>query len=385
MPEPRTPAPTLFAPAERADAEVLEAQRARVRSEALVCEMLEAFPEAAMILNRERQIVAANGRMARLAGRAADDLIGCRIGEALSCEHARDLPSGCGTTRFCRNCGAAKTMVRHAATCAVETDECRITREAGAELAALDLRVWASALEVRGERFMVFALRDTGDERRRAALERMFFHDVLNAAGGLRGLIGLLADPETEERAELAELAVRLSEQVVEEIESQRDLAAAERGDLEPERGEVDAVKTLEQVAAVYSRHPLGVGRRIEIGAPEGSPKITTDEVLLRRVLGNLVKNALEASAAGESVGLSFRNDGAPRFSVHNAGSMPDAVRDQVFQRSFTTKPGPGRGIGTYSIKLLTERYLGGVVSFTTSPAGGTTFTVSLPGELSAE
>ena len=70
---------------------------------------------------------------------------------------------------------------------------------------------------------------------------------------------------------------------------------------------------------------------------------------------------------------------------MHNAGSMPDAVRDQVFQRSFTTKPGPGRGIGTYSIKLLTERYLGGVVSFTTSPAGGTTFTVSLPGELSAE
>ncbi len=57
---------------------------------------------------------------------------------------------------------------------------------------------------------------------------------------------------------------------------------------------------------------------------------------------------------------------------------MPEAVQLQLFQRSFTTK-GLGRGIGTYSIRLLTERYLGGKVSFTSTPAAGTRFELSFP------
>ena len=50
----------------------------------------------------------------------------------------------------------------------------------------------------------------------------------------------------------------------------------------------------------------------------------------------------------------------------------------KIFQRSFSTK-GEGRGLGTYSMKLLTERYLGGRVSFTTSADEGTIFKVALP------
>jgi sensor histidine kinase regulating citrate/malate metabolism len=57
---------------------------------------------------------------------------------------------------------------------------------------------------------------------------------------------------------------------------------------------------------------------------------------------------------------------------------MPRNVQLQVFQRSFSTK-GADRGLGTYSIKLLTERYLNGKVWFTTSPEGGTTFTCQYP------
>lgn len=41
---------------------------------------------------------------------------------------------------------------------------------------------------------------------------------------------------------------------------------------------------------------------------------------------------------------------------------MPRTSQLQIFQRSFSTK-GKGRGLGTYSIKLLTERYLKGTAS----------------------
>jgi sensor histidine kinase regulating citrate/malate metabolism len=57
---------------------------------------------------------------------------------------------------------------------------------------------------------------------------------------------------------------------------------------------------------------------------------------------------------------------------------MPEAVRMQIFQRSFSTR-GTGRGIGTYSIRLLTEKYLKGTVVFTSSDPEGTIFFVELP------
>jgi hypothetical protein len=47
-------------------------------------------------------------------------------------------------------------------------------------------------------------------------------------------------------------------------------------------------------------------------------------------------------------------------------------------QRYFTTKKEQGRGLGTYGMKLIGERYLRGKVSFETSSAG-TVFTFSLP------
>ncbi len=57
---------------------------------------------------------------------------------------------------------------------------------------------------------------------------------------------------------------------------------------------------------------------------------------------------------------------------------MPREVQLQIFQRSFSTK-GLGRGLGTYSVRLLTERYLKGSVSFTSSAEFGTTFRVRCP------
>jgi sensor histidine kinase regulating citrate/malate metabolism len=59
-------------------------------------------------------------------------------------------------------------------------------------------------------------------------------------------------------------------------------------------------------------------------------------------------------------------------------GTIPEDVRLQIFQRSFSTK-GSGRGLGTYSMKLFGENYLHGRVYFRTNEKQGTTFTIELP------
>ena len=51
----------------------------------------------------------------------------------------------------------------------------------------------------------------------------------------------------------------------------------------------------------------------------------------------------------------------------------------RIFQRSFSAKADPGHGLGTYSMRLFAEQYLGGKVTFTTSKDEGTTFSLVLP------
>jgi signal transduction histidine kinase len=117
------------------------------------------------------------------------------------------------------------------------------------------------------------------------------------------------------------------------------------------------------------------------LGVDQDSVEIEflTDPTLLRRVVGNMVKNGLEASGENETVQLSCRSSKTGiEFLVHNPRFMPRHVQLQVFQRSFSTK-GPNRGLGTYSMKLLGEQYLRGKVSFTSYPEGGTTFKIWLP------
>jgi hypothetical protein len=109
---------------------------------------------------------------------------------------------------------------------------------------------------------------------------------------------------------------------------------------------------------------------------------LDSDKRLLSRVLGNLIKNALEASMPGQTVTVSVNGGGTPAFCVHNESAIPEEVQTQIFHRSFSTKEGVGRGVGTYSAKLLTESYLAGTVEFRSTATEGTTFTVRLPPRL---
>lgn len=369
---------THFAPAERQSLDEVQASRRRLLAAWPVEQLLECFPGPVAVLNRPRQIVLANEKFSRLAGKPLESLIGLRPGEALDCVHAGLNEAGCGTSRFCRYCGAVQAIVRsQRADSAVE--ECRLIRNSGAGDSALDLRVWATPVNF-GEPYTVFALLDISDEKRRAVLERIFFHDLLNVVSGLSGLLELEADGGFRQEDELWTLTRELVRELLEQVQAGRDLAAAERGELNVRPANIDAERFLLRLRNRYCFTGIAAGKQITV-APVAEPiLLRSDEILLGRVLGNLLKNALEASRRGETVTLSVSSGPAGvTFSVHNPASIPEDVQVQLFQRSFSTKEGPGRGIGLYSVKLLAERYLGGTVAFHSSREEGTTFAVTLP------
>lgn len=338
--------------------------------------VLGMIPDAVLILNPERQIVFHNEAFIRLASHTDPrKILGLRPGEAFQCIHSDETQGGCGTTVFCRECGAPKAILKAQAQ-GHATEECRIAVKSGD---ALDVRVWTTRFELGGKTYIAFAVTDTSHENRRRALERIFFHDVLNTASGLRGLTEVFSEASAEEKVEVHGMIQGLSNRLIDEIQAQRELAAAESGDVVPKIEIVNSRQIIDEVADTYRHHDVAKGKTLRVDDKTVTNDLGTDKTLLRRVVGNMTKNALEASGSGDTVTLGCDlHGGEIEFWVHNPSVMPESVKLQVFQRSFSTK-GSGRGLGTYSMRLLTEKYLRGKVSFTSEHGKGTRFMARLP------
>ncbi len=367
---------TQFAPAERAGGETVQNQSQYFLDLPLVRQLFDVLPDIVLILNQQRQIIFANTPLLNALGVTnTETIMGLRPGEALGCVHAVETAGGCGTSEFCQTCGAVKAILTSLQG-RQSIQECRITLQNGD---ALDLQVWANPLRVDNEPYSVFAVKDISHEKRRRVLERLFFHDLLNVAGGLQGFADLLKDAQPGELDKITEAISRLSQQLVGEINAQRELSLAENGELSVKPAPLNSLNLLQEVAEIYANHPTAQGRSIRLDPTAQALVFTSDETFLQRVLGNMVKNALEASPPGSVITLNCRTDDqAVEFTVHNPVFIPRLLQLQIFQRSFSTK-GTGRGLGTYSMKLLSERYLQGRVWFTSSPEEGTTFYARYP------
>lgn len=370
--------PTQFAPAERTSQAQLKRQSLKVAALPLIRTLFDAVPDVILILNSDRQIVFANRALFDFIDLdPATVVIGLRPGEVLGCIHSAETEGGCGTTEFCRTCGAAQAALAGLQS-QEAVEECRIILRNGD---ALDLQVFATPLTIDRHRFIFYVLKDISHEKRRQMLEHVFFHDFLNSAGAIRGLAEVLQRAPAEDKEAIAEDVLIVCDRLIDEIKSHKQLAAAENDELYIERTLIHTRSFLEELIDIYRRHEVAQQRSLLLDPQACDLVLVSDRTLLRRVMGNMIKNALEACHPGEIVTLGCHDEGGQaEFWVHNPGVIPDPVRLQIFQRSFSTK-GAGRGLGTYSIKLLGERYLNGEVGFSTSPEAGTVFRIRIPVE----
>lgn len=377
---------TFFDSPERSPLEQVLVEHEEIKMHPIVQQMLEGFPEFAILINEQRQVVAYNSKWNNLLTiESLIGIIGLRVGQIFNCIHKDDEPSGCGTTKFCTQCGAAKAMKFTREKLSSHVEECRISSRVENDESSHNLLIHTTPLHFMGRNYTLFAIRDISQEKRREELERIFFHDVLNTSGAVRGIATLLKDEkDIDEQSELMNSLILCTDQLVNEILSQRDLRYAEEGELNTDYRLIKVNSILSIAFKTYYSHELAVDKNYNVEYLDTDIEIETDPSLLIRSLGNLVKNALEASAKGDEIKIfATQDENYIGFNVYNSKVIPSDVQMQIFQRSFSTKSEKGRGIGTYSIKLITERYLGGQVSFVSDKETNTVFTIKLPRILS--
>jgi PAS domain S-box-containing protein len=111
----------------------------------------------------------------------------------------------------------------------------------------------------------------------------------------------------------------------------------------------------------------------------EDNPKLLTDPAYFKRILTNLISNAVQAMPDGGKLSIKVnREDGKVIVSVKDTGQgIPHEVRERIFTPLVTTKP-RGQGFGLAVIKKLTEA-LNGSVKFESEIGKGTQFTLEFP------
>jgi signal transduction histidine kinase len=371
-----------YLPAGRASPATLSDEIAAAAASPVVDALLQGQGAAVAVVDEHRQILALNASYLRLLGVADPaEVVGLRPGEAIRCAHALEGGDGCGSGRACASCGLAVALLVASHRGKPGERDCHLAAaEPDGTPRELTLRVRAAPLALEGHAFLLVSLVDVTAVRRREAVARAFLHDLANTVAGLCGAIDGWADaaPDAMEDARM------LADELVQGIRIQRLIAYADEspGRLRrPARQEVALATLVGAVRRTVQHHPSARRRRIEV-AVHAAPGATleTDPTLVRHVVVNMLVNALEATRPAGAVRLVVRDaPGSTSFRVWNADAIPVAVVPRVFQRYFTTKGEPGRGEGTWSMKLFGEEYLGGAVGFTSSPVEGTWFELRLP------
>jgi len=364
-----------YTPGEREAIEKIKEDFNFLKNIEYIEKIINSLPYLGAILNKKRQVVFANKNLLEILDlKTVEGLLGQRMGEMLHCVNANNEIGGCGTSLNCSVCGAVNCILESQKTNQKVVKECRITSKDNDGLKAFDFRVTTSPFNWNDETFYLFSLIDISSEKRRKALEKIFFHDVMNKTGSLYGFIDLLKnETDLDKIKEFIDYLDIINKDLTDEIITQRDLSAAESGDLKIKPEPNNSIDIITSSANQIKLHEVAKDKKIQIDSSSDSFNFTTDGEMLRRILTNMLKNALEATPMGAEVTIGCNSNEELIFWVYNPAAIPQKDQLQIFQRSFSTK-GVNRGLGTYSMKLLGENYLKGQVGFVSNDNAGTKF-----------
>ncbi len=337
-----------------------------------VKDLLTSFSGVVCILNEKDEIVFSNCCMLSQYGLNLLDLIGSDSNKISNVKVGENIFVSPGSTKGIKHlidkCHSEKK---------IQKEQCRVIKND--KFCSLQLDLEFTVTPFAENRYIIISVKDITEKKRKELLERIFFHDIINIAGSLSGVLKLFPLLIAEEKEEYLKIANSLTGQIIDEIKAQQQMVKAERGELEIHPEKIMMAPFLRKIRDQVRFNQVAYEKKVEIEDHTQNILFRTDEILLTRVLINMAKNALEAVPHGGNILIKARStETLVIFEVFNNSYMSKEVQMQLFQHFYSTK-GKNRGIGTYSMKLIGERYLRGNIGFTSTAEDGTLFFIEIP------
>jgi two-component system sensor histidine kinase/response regulator len=221
-------------------------------------------------------------------------------------------------------------------------------------------------------------------------LTRMVVHDLKSPLTGILGSLEVVLDgdagPLTADQRRLLGDASERGGDLLRMVDNLLDLSRLEESQVRLQLRDLDAGRLLREVAGAWSVRAEREGARIAVEAAAGLA-VRADEGMVRRVLGNLIGNALRHGGAGVSVRLSaVPAEGGVKFTVADDGvGIAEADHDAIFRKygrrddgDGGASPAGGSGLGLTFCKLAVEAH-GGRIWVQSRAGEGAAFHFILP------
>lgn len=289
-------------------------------------------------------------------------------GDLLQCHNAIEAKHGCGSHENCKNCKLRNMVTSSITTQKKMEDEVEFLINGNKDCNA---HAVCTPFIHDNKPYAIVLLLDNTDQQHELMLERIFLHDILNLSGALNGILDYM---EIDDSTEMMPVVKAISNQLLNEIMAQRNFIHAQRGILKLNKSEFGATEVIDfaRQSVVTPAFDL-YGVKLEIDSALTAETICSDRTLVNRVVYNMLKNACEANRNSKIVMRGRSTANKVIYSVHNDMVIPAEVKSKIFTYGNTTK-GNGRGLGTYSMKLIGENYLKGSVWFRSEEGFGTEF-----------
>jgi signal transduction histidine kinase len=236
----------------------------------------------------------------------------------------------------------------------------------------------AERLRLTGGR-LVLATERAEQAERMAALGRLaagLAHEIRNPLGSIAASIELLRTGGTlsSEDRELCAIVERETARLNDLVSDMLDLSRPRA----PSKALVDLAMTATDVVVLAGTSGRGADVRVRYEGPSSS-MVFADAAQMRQVVWNLVRNAIQASSAGDEVLVRLlSSDGERVVEVidHGQGLSPEA-RERLFDAFFTTRS-KGMGIGLAVVKRILDDH-GFGIEVESIAEEGTVFRVRIP------
>ena len=222
-------------------------------------------------------------------------------------------------------------------------------------------------------------------EKLRDNLTHMVVHDLRNPLSVLFGLLEVLETREalnlsdhTREYVTLARLSI---EELNTMISSILDVSKLGAGEMKLQCEPCDLGVLIRALLA--TTHPWPGGRAVTFHAPDPALTVSVDIVLIRRVLQNLLSNALSYTPAGGEVRVAVTASlDEVRIAVTDTGpGISPEYHQRIFEKFGQVEDQDNRvgtGLGLTFCKLAVEAH-GGRIGIDSEVGKGSTFWLTLP------
>ena len=211
---------------------------------------------------------------------------------------------------------------------------------------------------------------------------RSVAHDLRAPLMGLQGYIYILQNGKVteEEKQNYLKLMSEAAQNLSTLLEDVLDVSRLEAGMAHVHKESVDLHALVAEVLGTL--RPTAAQKNLSLQAHLSVDRLPADPKLLKRVLTNLVSNAIKFTQKGFVNVLATQDSTSYTVQVQDSGIGLSAqeIKGLFHKYHQVHADQPGFGLGLFISRQLVEAH-GGTLSVTSQPGRGSTFTIRLPKE----